>query len=151
MADVLTSIRAEIDARLRELAPAIAEYERLSSAAAALTAESRAVSRRAAPGAPAGAPPSSRSSPPRRRGKARVKAARGSGRRERPAESPTAQAILAALEHGSHTVAELVLVTALPAADIRDSLRHLRKHKAIVKTDRLDGKSAYALAVTEAK
>ena len=36
MADLLTSIRAEIDARLRELAPAIAEYERLSTAADAL-------------------------------------------------------------------------------------------------------------------
>ena len=58
--------------------------------------------------------------------------------------SPTDQAILAALEHGSHTVAELVLVTALPAGDIRDSLRHLRKRKTIVKTDR-DGRSAYAL------
>jgi hypothetical protein len=53
--------------------------------------------------------------------------------------------VLAALEHGSHTVAELVIVTALPAPDIRDSLRQLRKRKAIVKTDR-DGRTAYALS-----
>ncbi len=36
MADLLTSIRAEIGARLRELEPAIAEFEQLSTAARAL-------------------------------------------------------------------------------------------------------------------
>ena len=39
MADLLTSIRAEIDARLRELAPAIAEHEQLSTAVDVLAAE----------------------------------------------------------------------------------------------------------------
>jgi hypothetical protein len=144
MADLLTSIRAEIDARLRELAPAIAEHERLSSAADALAAESRAVSRRGAPDAPAGAQESSPPSPPRRRGRARAKAARRSGGRGRPAEHPSARAILAALEHGSHTVAELVVVTALPASDIREGARQLRKGGAIVRTER-DGRAAYAL------
>ena len=76
--------------------------------------------------------------------KARPKAARRARKRERTAQSPTGQAILAALEHGSHTVAELVLVTALPAPDIRDSLRQLRKRHTVVKTDR-DGRAAYAL------
>ena len=47
-------------------------------------------------------------------------------------------------------VAELVVVTALRAPEIRDSLRHLRKRKAIVKTDR-DGKAAYALPAAEAR
>jgi hypothetical protein len=140
MADLLTSIRAEIDARLDELRPAIAEYERLSTAAEALAAKGRAASRpdaRAAPqpDAPARVPAKT---------KARPKAAPRARKRERTAQSPTGQAILAALEHGSHTVAELVLVTALPAADIRDSLRQLRKHHTVVKTDR-DGRSAYAL------
>lgn len=54
------------------------------------------------------------------------------------------KAILAALEHGSHTVAELGVVTALPASEIRESLRRLLAGKAIVKTER-DGRAAYAL------
>jgi hypothetical protein len=148
MADLLTRIRAEIDARLSELRPAIAEYERLSTAAEALAAKDRVASRpaRAAPR------PATRAAPqpdaPARvpaKTKARPKAARRARKkRERTAQSPTGQAILAALEHGSHTVAELVLVTALPAPDIRDSLRQLRKRHTVVKTER-DGRSAYAL------
>jgi hypothetical protein len=144
MADLLTSIRAEIDARLSQLAPAIAEYERLSTAADALAAEGRAATRPAdrpvpRPVAPARAPA--------RRTKARPKAARRARKRESAAQSPTGQAILAALQHGSHTVAELVMVSALGAPEIRESLRHLRRSKAIVKTDR-DGRSAYALPET---
>jgi hypothetical protein len=140
MADLLTTIRAEIDARLSELRPAIAEYERLSTATEALAAKGRAAPRPAAraapqPDAPARVPAKT---------KARPKAARRARKRERTAQSPTGQAILAALEHGSHTVAELVLVTALPAPDIRDSLRQLRKRHTVVKTER-DGRSAYAL------
>jgi hypothetical protein len=140
MADLLTSIRAEIDARLSELRPAIAEYERLSTAAEALAAKGRAAPRPAAraapqPDAPARVPAKT---------KVRPKAARRARKRERAVQSPTGQAILAALEHGSHTVAELVLVTALPAPDIRDSLRQLRKRHTVVKTER-DGRSAYAL------
>jgi DNA-binding transcriptional ArsR family regulator len=65
-------------------------------------------------------------------------------RARRPAISATGRAILAALEHGSHTVAELVVVSALPAPDIRRDLRPLLKLEAIVKTER-DGKIAYAL------
>ena len=42
MADLLTGIRAEIDARLHELAPALAEYEQLSTAAEALVEEGAA-------------------------------------------------------------------------------------------------------------
>lgn len=148
MADLLMTIRAQIDARLRELAPVIAEYERLTSATDALTAEGRAaLGRRAAPGRRAPRPARPQEEPARASAQtsARPKtAARRARRRERAVQSPTDQAVLAALEHGSHTVAELVLVTALRAGDIRDSLRHLRKRKAIVKTDR-DGRSAYAL------
>jgi hypothetical protein len=143
MADLLSTIRAEIDARMRELAPLIAEYERLSSASSALEAEGRSVSSR---------PPASERPPRASAPKASAEAAtrkiatRKIARRarKRSAPSPAGQAVLAALEHGSHTVAELVVVTALPAADIRDSLRDLRRRKAIVKTDR-DGRSAYAL------
>ncbi|HEV3320345.1 MAG TPA: hypothetical protein VG053_11570 [Solirubrobacteraceae bacterium] len=146
MADLLMTIRAEIDARLSELRPAIAEYERLSTAAEALAAEGAAVSRPVRPVSQPDAPApraSAKTTAPR-------KAARRARKRERPVHSPTGQAILAALEHGSHTLAELVMVTALRASDIRESLRHLRKHKAIVKTDR-DGRAAYALSSAEAR
>ncbi len=82
-----------------------------------------------------------------------MKPPRGARKREQakqPAHTPVGQAILAALEHGSHTLAELVVVTALGASEIREALRHLRRRKAIVKTDR-DGKAAYALAATGAE
>jgi hypothetical protein len=149
MADLLATIRAEIDTRLRELAPAIAEYEQLSTAADALAAEGNVAPRpvpssAARPAARAVPQPDAPVRPSAKKTRARPKVARRARRRERAVQSPTDQAILAALEHGSHTVAELVLVTALPAGEIRDSLRHLRKRKAIVKTDR-DGRSAYAL------
>jgi hypothetical protein len=154
MADLLTGIRAEIDARLRELGPAIAEFEQLSSAAEALAEEGSGAAKPARP-AKAAKPASSRSSARASRAstpagesvQARakpVKPARRVRKRERSTHTPTGQAILAALEHGSHTLAELVVVTALGASDIREALRQLRKRKAIVKTDR-DGKAAYAL------
>lgn len=154
MADLLTTIRAQIDARMRELAPAIAEYEQLLTAADALAVEGRAASR---PGGRAASQPGGRAAPqpraPRASGKkpaAPSRTARRTRKRERPAQSPTGQAILAALEHGSHTLAELVTVTALRAPEIRASLGQLRKRKAIVRTDR-DGKSAYALSVSDAR
>ncbi len=163
-ADLLTTIRAEIDARLGELRPLLAEYERLTSATDALSAEGSAPSD--SPG-PSGARPSGARSSGARLSGARLSGARPSGAVSRPRKAakktvrpkaarpargrpsrasidPVGQAILAALEHGSHTVAELVVVTALPAPGIRDSLRGLRRRQAITKTDR-DGKSAYAL------
>ena len=152
MTDLLSTIRAEIGARMRELAPLIAEYERLSSAADALAVEKqqgRAVSsspaarKRAAPSA------ATRKAPGEPAARKPARRPRKSARRvrERSAPDPSGQAVLAALEHGSHTVAELVVVTALPAPDIRDSLRDLRRRNAIVKTAR-DGRSAYALPAT---
>jgi len=76
-----------------------------------------------------------------------ARGARSRGRATRAA--PTAidaagQAILAALEHGSHTVAELGIVTALPAGRIRESVRGLRSSGKIVTTER-EGRTAYAL------
>jgi hypothetical protein len=64
--------------------------------------------------------------------------------RGRSTRNPTDGAILAALEHGSHTVAELLVVTGLPARDIRESLRLLQAQRTILATNR-DGKTAYAL------
>jgi hypothetical protein len=151
--DLLTTIRAEIDARLRELQPLLAEYEELLSVVDALEADRGGVADAAgAPAAPgrsrrgsaarSGARSRSTAAPVKKT--ARTPTARRARKRERLAPSPEDQAIIAALEHGSHTVAELTVVTALPAPDIRDSLRRLRRHNAIVKTDR-DGKAAYAL------
>ncbi len=139
MADLLTSIRAEIDARLDELRPLLTEYEELLAVVEAL-----------APEGPTAPEPAPRPAAPKttRSVRAPAKARRPAGRRKRaprPSITPTGQAILAALEHGSHTVAELVVVTALPAPDIRKDLRPLLKRQAIVKTDR-DGKAAYALS-----
>jgi hypothetical protein len=66
--------------------------------------------------------------------------------RRKPA-SPAAvqQAILAALEHGSHTASELVTVTAMSAREIRGGLGRLAARGTIAKVRRGDGKSAYAL------
>ncbi len=61
----------------------------------------------------------------------------------------TGVAILAALEHGSHTASELVVVTAISAPIIQNSLRRLEQVGAIVRTRRAgDGKAAFALAST---
>jgi hypothetical protein len=170
--DLLATIRAEIDARLRELRPVIEEHERLLSAADALFSEGSSV---VAPGptrapivaaAPARGPARGRGRP--RRGSAAGAIARVASApdaapdaalggvpapektaspvrpRERAPRGAAGEAIVAALEHGSHTVAELVVVTALPAAAIRHDARRLLKRHAIVKIDR-DGKTAYAL------
>jgi len=96
--DLLARVRAEIDARLAELRPAVAEYERLLGADGASAAPRGAVE----------------------------------------------QAIAAALEHGSHTLGELVLVTAIPGAEIREGLRRLRRAGAVTRAKR-DGRAAYAL------
>jgi DNA-binding MarR family transcriptional regulator len=60
-------------------------------------------------------------------------------------------AILAALEHGSHTVSELAVVTAMSGAIINNNLRRLQQAGAITRTKREgDGKAAYALSATAA-
>ncbi len=153
-ADLLTTIRAEIDARLRELGPLMAEHEELLSVADALALEDRSVSAASSSAALASASASRRKAATAARtaraGRAAPRTARpkvprpARKRPARPSIGPAGQAVLAALEHGSHTVAELVMVTALPAPDIRRDLRPLLKLEAIVKTER-DGKTAYAL------
>ncbi|MGC2374773.1 MAG: helix-turn-helix domain-containing protein, partial [Solirubrobacteraceae bacterium] len=55
------------------------------------------------------------------------------------------ESILAALDHGSHTVGELGVVTAMSVSNINDNLRRLASDGAVVKTER-EGKTAYALA-----
>jgi hypothetical protein len=208
--DLLSRVRAEIDARCNELRPALAEYERLLSAAEAIGLDldgapaparaprppaRKAAARKASARKPAaakepalkvsarrtsGGKPSSPvavteapvETPPAAAARVRARGKRGSaaGAIVRASSSParggraaagkaaskagaqrdTAQrAIVAALEHGSHTVAELGVVTAMSGASIREGLRRLTKAGAVRRAKREgDGKAAYALSAT---
>jgi hypothetical protein len=214
-ADLLTTIRSELDARLSELRPLLAEYQRLVAAVDALevgaskgkaTAAKQMPVRASAPKAkakldPATTASASSATAPRRRGRPRGSAA---GALKRAASTPPAAsaapertapvanaaperarddtqapavtpsrpaaagarrrsgapsagktpraprgaaklAIVAALEHGSHTVAELAVVTAMSGPNINGNIRRLLQDGTILKTTR-EGKTAYALA-----
>jgi hypothetical protein len=163
-ADLLARVRAEIDARMAELRPAIAEYEQLLGAAEALERDASAggVPAEEAPARPARRSSTSRAEPsrraraePSRAGRAKPSSAgrakpSSAGRAKSPRKAaakstPAQQAIVAALEHGSHTVGELVVVTAMPGADIRDSLRRLQRAGTITRSRR-EGRIAYVLS-----
>ncbi len=118
-AELLAQVCAEIDARLAELRPSVAEYERLLGAAEAI------------PRAAAKPRPSAKPRPAARLRKARIGASE--------------QAIVAALEHGSHTVGELGVVTAMSGAEIRESVRRLLRAGRIARARR-EGRVAYALS-----
>jgi len=163
MADLLDTIHAEIEARLDELRPSMAEYEQLLVAADALvdngsqrasvmTSSSRSHARRARAvkrGSAAGAIERAASGgkvPKQEKAKVLKKAKiltekQASARAERGAAR---EAILAALDHGSHTVAELVVVTAMSTANVNSNLRRLASAGMVLKTER-EGKTAYAL------
>jgi hypothetical protein len=173
-ADLLASITAEIDARIDELRPVLAEYERLLSAADALglsdavtapPARGRRAKPPSSPKVSANATQAQAQEPsppaPRRRapgprgsaagtiGRARSsapKAARADGAKPaRAIRGAAQQAILAALEHGSHTVGELTVVTAMSGQNIRENLRRMLSSGAVTRAKR-EGKAAYALA-----
>jgi len=145
--DLLSTIRDEIDARLRELQPLLAEYERLLVAAQALdhgtgtelpaAADDGALSD-AGRAARRGRKPAAR--------KASLTPRRGRTGRAAPSRrSATEETILAVLEHGSHTVGELVVVTAMSATKINGSLRRLASQGVVAKAER-EGKIAWALS-----
>ncbi len=71
----------------------------------------------------------------------------------RPASpSEVRQAILAALEHGSHTIGELVMVTAMSTPEIRAAVSRLARQRKITRVKREgDGKSAFALPASFAR
>jgi hypothetical protein len=142
--DLLSKIGDELDARLRELRPLVAEYERLLDAASALTSPSKTAHRtrrQTARSVPAHAPAKPPTSPPRPRRAAPKRAQRGAA----------ATAILAALEHGSHTVSELAVVTAMRGPIINNNLHRLQQAGTVTRTKREgDGKAAYALVSTPA-
>jgi hypothetical protein len=125
--DLLARVLGEIDARLGELRPAVSEYEQLLAAAEDL-----------------GLPIDGSSARYSRR--PRAKAATKRGRAPRGA---AAQAIVSALEHGSHTVGELTVVTAMSAANVRANLRRLEAAGTVTRATR-EGKAAYALAAPPA-
>jgi hypothetical protein len=134
--DLLTRIRSEIDVRMSELRPALEEYGRLLSSAEELDEEIRALRGR-------------RSRSPRRAtgtgARANGAGPGGRGRAPRAPRGAAQQSIMAALEHGSHTVSELAVVTAMPGPSIRQSLRRLLVTGTVTRSKR-DGKTAYALS-----
>jgi DNA-binding transcriptional ArsR family regulator len=169
--DLLSTIRSEIDERLTGLRPLLSEYERLLAVVDALQAAGRegglpAAMKTASPmkhsrgrgQSDATAPTTVSSSLDGRLDAELVKlpqaaeARRGAPSQPAAAKSRPAralrgaarEAILAALEHGSHTVGELAMVTAMSGPTINGSLRRLAFEGAIVKTER-KGKTAWLL------
>jgi hypothetical protein len=168
--NLLERVQAEIDARRAELAPRLAEYQQLLSAAEALglpTGEAQpragnqstrvATTAKARAAKPAKAPVKARAAKPAKaraakpakapaakpaKARAAKPAAPASGRALRGAAQT---AILAALEHGSHTVAELGVVTAMSGQNIRENLRRLLSSGTVTRAKR-EGKAAYVLA-----
>jgi len=170
MSDLLAEVRAEIEERLRELRPLVSEYERMLDAADALgigPTRARAPSPPRVPPRVAqrstgaaqrdrGAAQRDTGAAQRDRGAARrdtgaARRDRGAGQRNtggKPARArrgAAEHAIVAALEHGSHTVSELVVVTAMSGPNIRSNLRRLLRARTVTQTKR-EGKAAYALS-----
>ncbi len=129
--DLLGAIRREIEDRLAGLWPAVQEYERLLAAAEAVELE-----RRAANGADGDAGG--------RRGPGRGGGGGGRGRGG-GGDAALREAILGSLEHGSHTVAELTVVTGAGAAQVNRELRQLDAAGLVAKAER-EGKPAWSLA-----
>jgi hypothetical protein len=161
VADLVARVRAEIEGRLAELRPAVNEYERLLGAVDALEASDdarvvdAAATRKPARGqderiAPRKRPAKGRGSDARAAGGPAPnapKAPKASPRTRKPRGSagPVEQAIMAALEHGSHTLGELGVVTAMSAPALREGIRRLMAAGKIARTSR-EGRAAYALA-----
>jgi pyruvate/2-oxoglutarate dehydrogenase complex dihydrolipoamide acyltransferase (E2) component len=173
--DLLSDIRREIDARLEELRPALAEYQRLLRAADALELDGGGPPARAKASQTRAKAPQTRA-PQRQSTRARVapagrRAARilastrrapasteradsiertptTQGRGGRAVRGATREAILGVLEHGSHTVGELAVVTAMSAASLNGNLRKLASQGVVAKTRR-EGKIAWSLIVAD--
>lgn len=153
--DLLSKIRSELDERLSELRPVLSEYERLAAAANALASADSQTDTSSIAKSPVSTPRAPRSTPlPRDFPQATVKKAppgkpsprkRATKRKVRAPRGVAGQAILAALEHGSHTPSELVTVTAMGGPVIRGNLRRLLADGTIKKVER-DGKTAYAVS-----
>jgi hypothetical protein len=184
--DLLSIIRGEIDTRLKEIRPLMAEYEQLLVAIDALAREDQ----RSAPVIPAPKPRAARGRGPAKRASTTTKRASTTPKRPSVAGKPASaapkrpsttskpkqtasakasseprasasasdgskparaargaarEAILAALDHGSHTASELVVVTAMSSANVNGNLRKMLADGEVTRTGR-EGKTAWALA-----
>jgi hypothetical protein len=110
---------------------------------AAYLAEAIDPSASAAPIAPASSPRKPKIPPPA--SVPRESAPRASPPRRSAPSASDQDAILAALEHGSHTPSELAMVTALSPPSVRTNLSRLLARGAVTRITR-EGKIAYALA-----
>jgi hypothetical protein len=149
--DLLARVCAEIATRREELRAAVDEYEELQTIAAALERDaSRAKDTPRARATPRPKVTASEEAAPRARARpvaGSTSSAAGAKAPARSSREADQQAIVAALEHGSHTVSELVVVTALSGPSIRASVRALIKAGIVARAKREgDGKAAYALA-----
>jgi hypothetical protein len=149
--DLLSKICREIDGRLDELRPLRAEHERLLNAAAALEAAGSGTAAADTFELLSEAQPTGSDTVKPRAAKP-VRASRAARSVVRPKPEPAARSaagstILAALDHGSHTVGELAVVTAMSGPSINGNLRKLVSEGVVVKTER-EGKAAWALAAT---
>jgi DNA-binding transcriptional ArsR family regulator len=133
-ADLLTRIRGEIETRLIELRPIVEEYESLVTEASSVRAPARPTARRGR--TPAAA---------RGRRAAGSRNGHGPSGGTRAPRGAAQQAIVAALEHGSHTVSELGVVTGMRGPSIRENLRRLLAAGSVARGKR-EGKAAYRLA-----
>jgi hypothetical protein len=142
VSDLVDRMQQEIGERLNELRPLVEESERLKVAAKALDgmAGSTLTVRTPAASTPAAAETSPVRAPQRVKGRRKA-----SGRKRKGALlSGNQRAIIAALEHGAHTVRELVTVTGMGDQTARNNVKSLLGLEKVVKTER-GGKAAYAL------
>lgn len=139
---------ASLAEAIRQVAPRRGAVERAPSSIGRNATQDAAIKRNrsAADATERNASPTDAIEPPTMRSTA---AARPRGRKTAPREAEQ-EAILAALEHGSHTPGELAMVTALSAAGVRTNLSRLLARGAVTRVRR-EGKAAYALAPVSAR
>jgi DNA-binding transcriptional ArsR family regulator len=158
--DLLARIHSELERRMAELRPLLDEYERLLAAAATLDAmdtESTALdgandgAESTAPSAVVDSAAPATVVPPIEYEYEYDTDTDTDTEHKPAAPSDVKQAILAALEHGSHTVSELVMVSAMSPSEIRTNLSRLARQRKVTRVKRQgDGKSAYALPASAA-
>jgi hypothetical protein len=147
-ADLLARVCAEIEGRLSELRPALAEYEELIEAAESLGAAAGSSSSSPAATATRTKPATRIKAPRAARTAAKPRVAAKPRAARKPRMGAVELAIVAALEHGSHTLAELGVVTAMSAPALREGVRKLLAGGKITRTSR-EGRAAYASSDSE--
>ena len=155
--DLLGDIRREIDARLAHLLPAVEEYERLLAAIDAVGREGpgsvtyHEPAHKRSQGPLGGGARAQRPQGPTEPASVEHANGNGFGLLQPDEASPVPpgsvvvrEAILAALEHGSHTVPELAVVTGEGTGAVNRWLRLLARDGEVAKTER-EGKLAWSL------